>query len=66
MSRLRPASRTDGLTYGTLSALIIADNLTGAASARGDLYRANRVTPVKSAPSFLEEQKNFASAFVRN
>jgi hypothetical protein len=47
---------TDGLTYGTLASLIIADNRTGAASAWGDLYRANRVTPVKSAPSFLDEQ----------
>jgi glycine/D-amino acid oxidase-like deaminating enzyme/nitrite reductase/ring-hydroxylating ferredoxin subunit len=46
---------TDGLVYGTLAARVIADEILGQGNRWGDLYKATRFTPVKSARMFGEE-----------
>ena len=47
---------TDGLTYGTLAAQIIADDILGKENPWATLYRAARFSPVKSIKQILEEQ----------
>lgn len=47
---------TDGLTYGTLAAQIIADDIIGKQNPWAHLYRASRFTPIKSAAQIVEEQ----------
>lgn len=57
---------TDGLTYGTLAATILADALLGRQNRWSELYRARRFSPVKSAKATLEENLSVASAFVKD
>jgi glycine/D-amino acid oxidase-like deaminating enzyme len=40
---------TDGLTYGTLAAQILTDNILGKENPWKELYRTTRLTPLKSA-----------------
>jgi Rieske Fe-S protein len=47
---------TDGLTYGTLAAQIIADEIIGTTNPWAHLYRASRFTPIKSIAQIVEEQ----------
>jgi glycine/D-amino acid oxidase-like deaminating enzyme/nitrite reductase/ring-hydroxylating ferredoxin subunit len=56
----------DGLTYGTLAAMMIADALAGRANRWSALYRAKRFSPVKGAKATLEENLTVASAFVKD
>jgi glycine/D-amino acid oxidase-like deaminating enzyme/nitrite reductase/ring-hydroxylating ferredoxin subunit len=57
---------TDGLTYGTVAAGIIADQILGRASRWAGLYRANRLAPVKGARGVLEESVSVAKALVQD
>jgi Rieske Fe-S protein len=57
---------TDGLTYGTLAAMLIADALLGRPNPWAELYRAKRFSPVKGAKATLEENLTVASAFVKD
>ncbi|WP_026461968.1 FAD-dependent oxidoreductase [Adhaeribacter aquaticus] len=50
----------DGLTYGTLAAMIIADQIQGIDNPWGKIYDANRFTPVASALKFAKENINVA------
>lgn len=60
----------DGLTYGTVAARLLADHITGRDNPYADLYSARRITPVKSAPRFIEENvlvmKSFVQDYVTN
>ena len=47
---------TDGLTYGTLAAQIISDEILGKENPWATLYRAARFSPIKSIKQILEEQ----------
>lgn len=46
----------DGLTYGTLAAQIISDDVLGKENPWAALYRATRFSPTKSIKQILEEQ----------
>jgi Rieske Fe-S protein len=46
---------TDGLTWGTVAARLIAAELLGHAASFADLVRPGRLSPVKGARSILEE-----------
>lgn len=46
---------TDGLTYGTLAAMIVADTLLGVENPWQKMFAANRFTPLKSARDFIAE-----------
>jgi glycine/D-amino acid oxidase-like deaminating enzyme/nitrite reductase/ring-hydroxylating ferredoxin subunit len=56
----------DGLTFGTLAAVIIADHIAGRRNPYADLYTPRRFTPLKSAGSFLKENLNVASYYVKD
>ncbi len=57
---------TDGLVYGTLAGMIIADEIAGEANEWAELYNAHRFTPVKSAKQFLKENINVAGEFLKD
>ncbi|MGZ8272893.1 MAG: FAD-dependent oxidoreductase [Burkholderiaceae bacterium] len=56
----------DGLTYGTLAARLLADQITGRHNPYSELYSARRITPVKSAPRFIEENVLVLKSFVQD
>lgn len=56
----------DGLTYGTLAARLIADQITGRDNPYSELYAARRITPVKSAPRFIEENVLVLKSFMQD
>ncbi|MDT0689002.1 FAD-dependent oxidoreductase [Salegentibacter sp. F188] len=57
---------TDGLIYGTLSAMIIADKIEDKFNRFEDLYEAARHQPVKSAKKFVKENANVAGEFLKD
>jgi glycine/D-amino acid oxidase-like deaminating enzyme/nitrite reductase/ring-hydroxylating ferredoxin subunit len=56
----------DGLTFGTLAAMIIADHVAGRRNPYADLYTPRRFTPLKSAGTFLKENLNVAGYYVKD
>lgn len=56
---------TDGLTYGVLSAMIIDDLINGRENRWADMYKATRITPVKSAKNFIKENADVLKNFTR-
>jgi len=60
------AFAADGLTYGTLAARLLADEITGRENPYAELYSARRITPVKSAPRFIEENALVMKSFVQD
>ena len=56
----------DGLTYGTLSAMIISDQILGIDNPWSKTYDANRFTLVASAAEFIKENVNVAYEFVKD
>jgi glycine/D-amino acid oxidase-like deaminating enzyme/Rieske Fe-S protein len=57
---------TDGLVYGTLAGMMIADEITQAPNEWSELYSAHRFTPLKSAKQFLKENINVAGKFLKD
>ncbi|WPU64202.1 FAD-dependent oxidoreductase [Peredibacter starrii] len=57
---------TDGLVYGTLAALIIKDEILGIQNSYAELYRSNRITPLKSAYKFIKENMNVAQKYAED
>jgi glycine/D-amino acid oxidase-like deaminating enzyme/nitrite reductase/ring-hydroxylating ferredoxin subunit len=57
---------TDGLTYGSLAAFIIADSILGRKSPWQDLYRATRLDPLKGGKDFIHENLNVAKQYVKD
>jgi glycine/D-amino acid oxidase-like deaminating enzyme/nitrite reductase/ring-hydroxylating ferredoxin subunit len=55
----------DGLTYGTLAAMMIADEISGIQNPWAELYSPRRFTPVKSAVKFLKENLNVAGYYIK-
>lgn len=55
---------TDGLVYGTLSAIILSDSIQGKTHPGAKLFQSKRITPVKSAKKFLQENINVAKQYV--
>ncbi|RJF99093.1 FAD-dependent oxidoreductase [Noviherbaspirillum saxi] len=56
----------DGLTYGTVAAMVIADEVTGVANDYAELYTPRRFNPMKAAPTFIKENLNIASYYVKD
>jgi glycine/D-amino acid oxidase-like deaminating enzyme/nitrite reductase/ring-hydroxylating ferredoxin subunit len=57
---------TDGLTWGTVSAQVIAAQLAGESPAFGDLCRASRFSPIKGAKALIEENFTTVKALVKD
>ena len=56
---------TDGLIYGTLSAILLTDELTGIENEYADLYKASRHRPLKAAKEFIKENADVAVEFIK-
>jgi len=46
---------SDGLTYGTLAAMIVSDMIQGKDNKWQNIYKPNRITPLKSFKEFFKE-----------
>lgn len=57
---------TDGLTWGTVAARVIAEQLMGRTPAFGELCRATRFSPVKGARGMIEENAATVKALVKD
>ena len=57
---------TDGLTWGTVAARLIAAELLGHKAAFADLVRPNRLSPVKGAKNILEENVTVVKQLVKD
>jgi glycine/D-amino acid oxidase-like deaminating enzyme/nitrite reductase/ring-hydroxylating ferredoxin subunit len=55
-----------GLTYGTVAAQVISDQITGVSNPYSEIYRPNRFTPLKSAPKFIKENFDVFMSFVKD
>lgn len=56
----------DGLTYGTLSGMIITDLILGRENKWSKTYDASRITPVASAKRFIKENLNVAVQLIED
>ena len=57
---------TDGLTWGTVAARLIAAELLGHRAAFADLVRPNRLSPVKGAKNIVEENVTVVKQLVKD
>lgn len=57
---------TDGLVYGTLAGVILADEICGIDNPYAHLYAPHRFTPVKSAKNFFRENLNVAGQYLKD
>jgi glycine/D-amino acid oxidase-like deaminating enzyme/nitrite reductase/ring-hydroxylating ferredoxin subunit len=56
----------DGLTYGTLAGMLIADEICGNRNPYAQLYSPRRFTPIKSAKNFLKENMDVAAHLIKD
>src|SRR5690606_13260460 len=56
---------TDGLVYGTLSAILISDEIVGKENEFTELFKASRHQPVKAAGEFIKENVDVAAEFFK-
>lgn len=56
---------TDGLVYGTLAGMLIAEAIAEVDNDWSELYDASRFTPVKSASNALREVANTAAQYLK-
>jgi glycine/D-amino acid oxidase-like deaminating enzyme/nitrite reductase/ring-hydroxylating ferredoxin subunit len=57
---------TDGLTWGTVAARLIAEELAGRKSGFAELVRPNRLNPVKGGKTILEENVTVVKQLVKD
>lgn len=57
---------TDGLTYGTLAAMIISDSINGVKNKWADTYDINRHNPLKAAKEYLKENINVLGEYMKD
>jgi glycine/D-amino acid oxidase-like deaminating enzyme/nitrite reductase/ring-hydroxylating ferredoxin subunit len=57
---------TDGLTYGTVAASIIADQIAGRDNAFALLFKASRFQPARGASGILEENVSVIKSFIKD
>lgn len=56
----------DGLTWGSLAGMMIADEICGRKNPFAELYSPRRFTPMKSAKNFLKENFNVAGRYLKD
>lgn len=56
----------DGLTYGTLAAKVISDDILGIDNKWKETYKASRLTPLASATNFVKENANVAYELIKD
>ena len=55
----------NGITYGTVSALVLTNLLTNVESSYADLFSPNRIKPVAGFTEFVKENADVAKEFVK-
>lgn len=55
-----------GLTYGTVAAQVMSDQIAGVDNPYSEIYRPNRFNPVKSAPKFIKENVDVFVTFMKD
>lgn len=55
---------TDGLIYGTLSAILLSDLIAGKENRYSEIFKASRHQPAKAAGEFLKENLDVAKEFI--
>ena len=58
--------KTDGLTYGTVAATLIADQIFGRDNVFAQLVKASRFEPVKGAKGMVEENITVMKSFIKD
>ncbi|MFC6998736.1 FAD-dependent oxidoreductase [Rufibacter roseus] len=56
----------DGLTYGTLAAMVISDLILGKENPYADMYSPNRHNPMKSAGKFMKENTDVMMQLIKD
>ncbi|WP_071885469.1 FAD-dependent oxidoreductase [Rufibacter tibetensis] len=56
----------DGLTYGTLSAMILSDLILGKENQWADMYSPTRHQPLKAAPKFIKENVDVMVQYLKD
>jgi glycine/D-amino acid oxidase-like deaminating enzyme/nitrite reductase/ring-hydroxylating ferredoxin subunit len=57
---------TDGLVYGTLASMIVSDQILNKDNAWGDVYKADRITPLKSIKDFIIENADVVGQYLKD
>ena len=57
---------TDGLTYGTLAASVIADQIAGRDNVFAPIFKANRFQPLKSVSGIVEENVTVMKSLIKD
>lgn len=55
-----------GLTYGTVAAMVISDQIAGLSNPYSEIYRPYRFNPVKSAPKLIKENADVFMTLVND
>jgi Rieske Fe-S protein len=58
--------QTDGLTWGTVAASIIADEIIGRDNLFAPMVKASRFSPIKGAKGFMEENVAVMKSFIKD
>jgi Rieske Fe-S protein len=56
----------DGLTYGTLAAMIISQDILGIENKWKETYKASRITPLASAKNFIKENVKEVAQYLKD
>jgi glycine/D-amino acid oxidase-like deaminating enzyme/nitrite reductase/ring-hydroxylating ferredoxin subunit len=56
----------DGLTYGTLSAMILSDLMLGKENQWAEMYSPTRHQPLKAAPKFIKENIDVMAQYLKD
>ncbi len=56
----------NGITFGTLSGMLLSDLVLGQRSPWAELYRPSRVKPLAAARTFMRENKDFPMALAKD
>lgn len=57
---------TDGLVYGTLAAMIVADQIAGKENPWSDTFKTDRFTPLKSAKDIIKENADNVLQYLKD
>lgn len=57
---------TDGLVYGVLAGILLADEISGKENTYAELYKASRHQPLKAAKKFAKENINVAAQLIKD
>lgn len=56
----------DGLTYGTVAGMLLADSVLGRTNKLSEVYKATRITLMASAPKFIKENANVLGQYLED